>query len=327
MQEFKVALNLLNAAKSEVQRHDANTSTTRLNKLIDNEILLTQATQTLHEWPKKPIDHESIITKCKLALKSGNGNDINPPRTEILPSCAAVLINSNEAADLIRIDRRFPSSELFSAIAAIILEIEQHKATASKKVFRDAWDLIAPMFANGGHSSSSNNRRGHSSSQHNTDMGNTKLIFFSIQFVKLYLHFELNLILVDDSNDAVDVGDRKNADEQSSNQDAPMQFDENVVAGGMQDDSNHTSNTNGNGNGGSRAIDVDEADNHVSSNTNNEREKTNPFSRNRSNFSSGNDCSGGYGMHRESPAVIVNTNLLPFIQKLHDTMRKLIIFL
>lgn len=161
----------MNAAKSEVQRHDANTNTTRLNKLIDNEILLTQATQTLHEWPKKPVDHEAIITKCKLALKSGNGNDMVPPRTEILPSCAAVLINSNEAADLIRIDRRFPSSELFSYIAAIMLEIEQHKATASKKVFRDAWDSIASMFANGGHSSSSNNRRGHPSSQHNVDMG------------------------------------------------------------------------------------------------------------------------------------------------------------
>lgn len=133
------------------------------------------------------------------------------------------------------------------------------------------------------------------------------------------------MILVDDSNDAVDGGgDRKNADEQSSNQDVPMQYDDtNALAGGMQDDSNHTSNTNGNGNGGgSRAIDVDEPDNHVTSNTNNEREKTNPFSRNRSNFNSGNDCGGGYVMHRESPAVIVNTNLLPFIQKLHDTMRK-----
>lgn len=166
-----MALNLLNAAKSEVQRHDANTSTTRLNKLIDNEILLTQATQTLHEWPKKPVDHESIITKCKLALKSGNGNEIVPPRTEILPSCAAVLINSNESNDLLRIDRRFPSSELFSAIAAIMIELEQHKATASKKVFRDAWDLIASMFANGGHASSSNNRRGRSTPQNNVEMG------------------------------------------------------------------------------------------------------------------------------------------------------------
>lgn len=107
-------------------------------------------------------------------------------------------------------------------------------------------------------------------------------------------------------------------DEQSSNQDVQMQFDDtNQGGGGMQDDSNHT---NGNANGGSRVMDVDEPDNHVPSNSNNEREKPNPFSRNRGSFSSGND--GGYGMHRESPAVIVNTNLLPFIQKLHDTMRK-----
>lgn len=138
-----------------------------------------------------------------------------------------------------------------------------------------------------------------------------------------------HFISVDDSNDAVDGNDRKNTtDEQSSNQDVTMQYDDTNLGsggaggsgGGMQDDSNHT---NGNGNGGSRAIDVDEADNHVPSvNANNEREKMNPFSRNRSNFNSGNDMSGGYVMYRESPAVIVNTNLLPFIQKLHDTMRK-----
>lgn len=278
-------MNLLNAAKAEVQRHDATSSTIRLSKLIDNEILLTQATQTLHEWPMNSIDHKSIITKCKSALKSGNGNDIVPPRTEILPSCAAVLINSDEANDLLRIDRRFPSSELFSAIAAIMIELEQHKATASKKVFRDAWDLIAPMFANGGHLSSSNNRRGRSTPQHN-----------------------------DDSNDAVDGSDRKDNDDSTAN---PENDDQNATAS-TQDDSNHVTNSNGNG---SRNMDIDDVDTHASSNINNDREKINPFSsRNRNNFNSSNDNSG-YGM-RESPAVIVNTNLLPFIQKLHDPMRK-----
>lgn len=169
LQEFKFALNLLNSAKLEVQQKiEANASTNRLNKLIDNEILLTQATQHLHEWPKQATDHDAIIAKCKQALKSSSGENL-PPRIEILPSCAAVLINSSEFADLVRIDRRFPSSELFSAIATIIIELEQHKATASKKVFRDAWDLIAPMFANGGHSS--NNRRGYSTPQHNNDPG------------------------------------------------------------------------------------------------------------------------------------------------------------
>lgn len=165
-----MALNLLNAAKLEVQRHDANTSTTRLNKLIDNEILLTQATQQLHEWPKKPVDHDTIIVKCKQALKSANSENI-PPRIEILPSCAAVLINSNEASELVRIDRNFPSSELFSAVAAIMIELDQHKTNASKKVFRELWDKIAPMFANGGHTSSTINRRGRSTPQQNIDTG------------------------------------------------------------------------------------------------------------------------------------------------------------
>lgn len=60
-------------------------------------------------------------------------------------------------------------------------------------------------------------------------------------------------------------------------------------------------------NGGTSRMDVDEVDR--------------PFSkRNRNNFNSGNN-GGGYGM-RESPAVIVNTNLLPFIQNLRDPFRK-----
>lgn len=152
------------------QPSDGTANRTKLNKLIDNEILLTQAAQYLQEWPKKPADHEAITVKCKQALKSGNGDGL-PPRIEILPSCAAVLINSNEPSELVRIDRRFPSSELFSAMAAAMIELEQHKATASKKIFRDVWDLIAAMFTvHGGHLPSSNNRRGHST-PNTTDTG------------------------------------------------------------------------------------------------------------------------------------------------------------
>lgn len=133
-------------------------------------------------------------------------------------------------------------------------------------------------------------------------------------------------ILVDDSNDAADGNDRKNMDDQSANQEQLQYDDTNAMGGGgMQEDSNHVFNTNGNGSGGPRAMDVDEADHGPPNPINpiNEREKPNPFSRNRGNFCSSNDGGGGYGMHRESPAVIVNTNLLPFIQKLHDTMRKI----
>lgn len=112
--------------------------------------------------------------------------------------------------------------------------------------------------------------------------------------------------LVDDSNDALDGSDRKENDD-SGNQDVNMQYDEQ----GLNADDPNSSNGNG-----SRNMDVDDSDGHAP----NEREKINPFSsRNRNNFNSGNDNSG-YGA-RDSPAVIVNTNLLPFIQKLRDPQR------
>lgn len=88
-----------------------------------------------------------------------------------------------------------------------------------------------------------------------------------------------------------------------------MQYDD---ASGTQDD---TANSNSNGNG-SRNMDVDDVD-RGNDGHNNERIRNNPFSnRNRSNFN--ND---GYGI-RDSPAIIVNTNLLPFIQRLRDPLRK-----
>lgn len=119
------------------------------------------------------------------------------------------------------------------------------------------------------------------------------------------LHFVVIIIhLVDESNDAADGSDRRENDD-SGNQDINMQYDD-QNAGGQQDD---TSNSNGNG---LRNMDVDDVDRGNDSH-NNERDRINPFSnRNRNNFN--NDS-------RDSPAVIVNTNLLPFIQKLRDPLR------
>lgn len=102
---------------------------------------------------------------------------------------------------------------------------------------------------------------------------------------------------VDDSNDNADGPDRRENDD---------------LAGLNSDD---PGNNNGNG---SRNMDVDDSDGHAS--TSNERERINPFSnRNRNNFNSGNDNSS------HSPALIVNTNLLPFIQKLRDPLRMYIL--
>lgn len=147
MQEFKLAINLLNVVKSELHRHESNTTTTKLSKLIEFEILLIQITQQLIEWPTKTIERDEVITKCKKCLLASQAGESVIPRSEILGACAALLLNLNEITDLVRHERRYPSSELYAAVAGAIIELEQLKSTSIKKVYREAWDLIAPMFS------------------------------------------------------------------------------------------------------------------------------------------------------------------------------------
>lgn len=173
--EFRTAINLLHAAKSEAQRHDVTVNTSRLSKIIEYEILFTQTTQQLYEWPKKIADIDTVLPKCKQVLK-GNG-DVLAPRLEIVCTCAAVLLNHNETVELTRIDRRYPMCDLFMAIAAII-EAEKHKSMSLKKAYRDAWDAFAQLFiGNGSQSLGSNSKKTYSSMQHHSDIGNCKKTF------------------------------------------------------------------------------------------------------------------------------------------------------
>lgn len=158
---------MLNALKTETQRHENNPAVTKLSKLVDYEILLFQITQTLEEWPKKIIDPAVMINKCKQCFVTGQNADNVVPRVEILDACAAMLLNFNESAGLVVTDVRYPSSELYSAVASAIIELEQHKSNAMKKVCRDAWDLVLPMFSsnnpiqnNSGNSGANANKRG-----------------------------------------------------------------------------------------------------------------------------------------------------------------------
>lgn len=146
LQEFKSAINMLNVLKTETQRHENNPSITKLSKLIDYEILLFQITQTLEEWPRKALESATMITKCKQCFSVPTGDGV-VPRLEILDACAAMLLNLNEPAVLVSADVRYPSSELYSAVANTIIDLEQQKANATKKICRDVWDLVLPMFA------------------------------------------------------------------------------------------------------------------------------------------------------------------------------------
>lgn len=149
LQEFKAAISMLNALKAEIQRQETKPAIVKLSKLIEYEILLFQITQTLEEWPRKANDHASMIAKCKQCFTSAPGGDTVAPRSEILDACAALLINSSDAALLATADVRYPSSELYSAVSNAIIDLEQQKANVVKKVCRDAWDLVLPMFSNG----------------------------------------------------------------------------------------------------------------------------------------------------------------------------------
>lgn len=150
---------MLNVLKTETQRHENNPAITKLGKLIDNEILLFQMTQTLEEWPRKVLDNAAMIAKCKqcFSVPSSDG-----PRLEILDACAAMLLNLNEPAVLVSADSRYPSSELYSAVANTIFDLEQQRTNAMKKICRDAWDLVLPMFASNSASTATanTNKRG-----------------------------------------------------------------------------------------------------------------------------------------------------------------------
>lgn len=159
-----MAINLLNALKTETQRHENNASIIKLSKLLDYEILFFQITQTLDEWPKKILDNATMVNKCKQGLSAGQNGDNVVPRVEILDTCAAMLLNLNESSSLVVTDKRYPSSELYSEIANAIIELEQHKTNPMKKVCRDAWDLVLPMFSSNISSTASSNKRGGQSS-------------------------------------------------------------------------------------------------------------------------------------------------------------------
>lgn len=146
LQEFKSAISMLNVLKSESQRHESNTGITKLSKLIEFEILFIQLMQTLEEWPRMAIDNAAMISKCKQCFAPPTSDGV-VPRLEILDACAAMLLNMNESSILVTTEVRYPSSELYSAVANTITDLEEQRTNTAKKICRDVWDVVLPMFA------------------------------------------------------------------------------------------------------------------------------------------------------------------------------------
>lgn len=150
---------MMTTLKNETQRPEFQNSQaiTKLGKLIEYELLLFQITQTLEEWPQTVVDNAELITKCKQCISAAQHNELVVPRGDILDACAAMLLNLNETTVIALFEKRYPSSELYTSVASSLIELEHQKTNAQKKVCRDAWDLILPMFIS--NNPVSNNKR------------------------------------------------------------------------------------------------------------------------------------------------------------------------
>lgn len=144
--DFHSAIQLLGHLKTECQRPDIINIAPiqKLSKLIDWEILYIQICHSLDDWPKSRYDTQIMITKCKQCLMTMQNGDNIMPRLKILEYCATMLLNLNEWTSLLTLDKRFPTMDLCAAFAAAVTESENFKA---KKVCRDAWDYVLPMFS------------------------------------------------------------------------------------------------------------------------------------------------------------------------------------
>ncbi|XP_067628061.1 integrator complex subunit 8 isoform X2 [Eurosta solidaginis] len=142
------AVSMLSVLKSETQRQELSNTTivSKLGKLVNWEILFIQIIQCLDEWNRKSLDLQSLGNRCKQCLGSLQTNDNIIPRIEIIESCAIMLLNLGDWNALMFLDKRLPQLELPIAFAATVLDMEKMKG--SKKVCRDAFDLVLQTFVN-----------------------------------------------------------------------------------------------------------------------------------------------------------------------------------
>ncbi|XP_055382433.1 integrator complex subunit 8 isoform X2 [Condylostylus longicornis] len=163
--DYYGAISMLTVLKQETQRPDlVNTAAiTKLGKLVTWEILLVQITQALEKWNKKSVD-QILINKCKQCLNTLQGNENIIPRIEIIEHCTILLLNCNEWNAIMFLEKKLPCVELHVAFASTFLELEKLKG--SKKICRDAWDIVLNIFSSG------SNKRGNNISAPNTGGNN-----------------------------------------------------------------------------------------------------------------------------------------------------------
>lgn len=144
--DFRKSILLLENTEKEAKESPGISSNTlyKLNRLIDWEILLVQINQYLEEYPENSIDPGQLISSCKSCLAALQSGDSVIPRLEVMENCALALLNLGEWDTLTSMDKRWIYLELAAAIAYACQDINKYKG--NKKISRDAWDLILPIF-------------------------------------------------------------------------------------------------------------------------------------------------------------------------------------
>ncbi|XP_072390138.1 integrator complex subunit 8 [Diabrotica undecimpunctata] len=167
---FNLSLEFLVILEKELQVTNCNL--TKLFKLVSWEILLVQIAQILDQWPIIVIDKNAVADACEACLQT---SDSVLPRSEIVEQCVICLINLGRWEFLTNLDKRWATFEIPSAIALSCQELTKHKGT--KKLSKNLWDLVLPLFA----STSQSKRNAASFNDSSSLKTNLVSIFFKLK--------------------------------------------------------------------------------------------------------------------------------------------------
>lgn len=155
--DYAAALAALACLKAECSRPDLLTNGTvrKLERQLDWELLAVQLAHTLHAWPRPCYEQAQLLQRCKQVLavlhqhqhpqqQQQHGDNVLP-RMEVVLACATMLLNLGDWSPSNWPEKRFQPLELCAVFAAAAAEAESFGGGV-KKVCRDAWETVLPMF-------------------------------------------------------------------------------------------------------------------------------------------------------------------------------------
>jgi len=165
---YDVAKRLLIAAEAEVNHHGGML---KLTQLIVWESLLVDSHSLLAEWPSKNGNNAMVSMGCLNVLKMTDAMVL--PRVEVVEQAAITMLNLGEWEPLMALapGKRLILCDLAAKLAQACHDIVRFGG--SKKISREAWDLIVPVLG----PSASFGRRGNA---HEASLLQAVLRFFSL---------------------------------------------------------------------------------------------------------------------------------------------------